>query len=137
MHETLREWADALRGIADEAEAMARQIDDGIFVSPDDIDRLTSGVMIANVTPLDVVPEHAPPVPMPVERVYATFYLSKAQREESYVVQGIVRSITDDLDKDRVVEVAYRDEDDAIVLVQRFEPGDIVSLDPWPKSPKS
>lgn len=113
MHEVLRDWADTLRAtatginaLADEADSVADKIEDGIFVHPDDIQRLTDGSMIPNVT--EAHPVKVLDTDLEVTtRSDETYYVSEAQCKEHFIVQQMERSIEDALKRGLVVQVRY------------------------------
>lgn len=124
MDEALREWADVLRGIANEIDSVADKIKEGIYVSPEDIERLTSGQMIPNVD------EARPVKPIDVSPVLARadniYIFREAQRAEQHIVANTVWHIERDLGRGLTVRLEYENG-----KVTWFRPGDEVVLPPW------
>jgi hypothetical protein len=125
LDDTLREWAEALRSIANELDSVADQVQEGIYVSPEDIERLTAGQMIPNVV-------EAPSVrsidtdPIMVNRPDCIYHMRGEHRKEQHVVTNVIRHIEDDLARGLTVRMEYDNG-------KRFwfRPGDKVELPPW------
>lgn len=135
MHDTLREWAEVIRSqaiaalaVADEIDSCATKIEEGIFVSPDDIERLTSGQMIPNVSGAPPVRRMDTGPEVVIARADQVVYMREEQRADSNCVAAFVRTIDMALQRGKTVKVEYENGHDHWFLPSMVGG---VHLPPW------